>query len=221
VTPTALLAAAKDGSSAVRMGVLLALRRLHRDEIATFLSDKRLGDCVRGRPRHQRRADQCALRELAALIGRDGVPPNPEFQGSQRARAPGELFRSAVAPCALNANFHFGTKENASALAAFARAFRRRRKMRVEALDELADWAILRGVTASSVSGVLSPPFAGAKRQSRPCNPRCADILRNAPDNVRVAAVHAVSRLTITGAAPVLSELLADNKISSRSASRR
>jgi len=32
----ALLAAAKDGSSAVRMGVLLALRRLHRDEIATF-----------------------------------------------------------------------------------------------------------------------------------------------------------------------------------------
>src|SRR5205807_5286362 len=36
---TALVAAARDQDAAVRMGALLALRRLHRDDVAMFLND--------------------------------------------------------------------------------------------------------------------------------------------------------------------------------------
>ena len=46
--------------------------------------------------------------------------------------------------------------------------------------------------------------------------PLLADMLRSAPDDVRVAAIHAVGRLAIRDAGPALSELVADTKLSGR-----
>src|SRR6266496_1908834 len=97
----ALSAAAKESSPAVRMGALLAMRRLERTEIRLFLNDSdpaivlEAARAINDQPIHG------ALLELAALIGR---PPASE-----------PLLRRV-----LNANFHLGTAAGAGALAAFA-----------------------------------------------------------------------------------------------------
>ena len=116
----------------------------------------------------------------------------------------------------LNANFHFGTSESAKALAAFAARGDSAEKMRVEALEELGDWAHPSG--RDRVVGLWRPVAAVRHRETAAdaLRPVLADILRSAPASVRVAAAGAAGRLAITDSGPVLAELVADAKLPAR-----
>ena len=192
-----LLAAAKDSSSAVRLGALLAVRRLQRSEIAMFLNDNAPAIVLEAARAINDEPINGAMPDLAALIAK---PTTSE-----------PLLRRV-----LNANFHVGTTDSARALAAFAAREDAAENMRTEALDELADWPHPSG--RDRVVG-LWRPVAGVRRPEtavEALRPVLAAVLRSAPDNVRVAAARAVGRLSVTDAAPVLSELVADTRLSGR-----
>ena len=214
----ALLAAARDNSSAVRMGVLLALRRLQRAEIARFLNDSVPAIVLEAARAINDQPINGALRELAQLIGRDTLlraPGSPDAnQGSGGGASPTDsAWTEALLRRVLNANFHFGTADNARALAVFAARAEAPEKMRVEALEELADWEHPSG--RDRVVGLWRPVSAVRTRETAVAalQPVLSDILRSAPENVRAAAARAAGRLTIADAAPVLSELVANTQL--------
>jgi hypothetical protein len=161
----ALLAAAHNESRAVRMGVLLALRRLRRAEIAVFLEDSDPALVLEAARAINDEPITGATEELAGLIDSPamnrflrGVPLVPP--GVDKEAAPG-LGLEALLRRALNANFHFGTQKTAQALASFAARSEAPEKMRVEALTELADWEHPAGIDRGKVL-VLDDPCSAA-----------------------------------------------------------
>src|SRR2546430_17655608 len=66
---SALLAAAKDDSPAVRMGVLLALRRLKRPEVAMFLKDSQAAIVTEAARAINDAQIESAQGELAKMLG--------------------------------------------------------------------------------------------------------------------------------------------------------
>ncbi len=117
-----LLASAHDPSPAVRLGVLLTLRRLARPEISMFLSD----------------ADPHLVSEAAHAI--NDVPIDPSFPALagllDRSGLPDTVMLRAV-----NAAYRVGTPEMARALAVFAGKESSSEKIRIEALNDLGNWA--------------------------------------------------------------------------------
>jgi quinoprotein glucose dehydrogenase len=193
----ALLAAAKDRSSTVRMAALLALRRLQRGEIAVFLKD----------------ADPAIVLEAARAINDEPINgAMPDLAALIESPAASEPLLRRV----LNANFHFGTRESAKALAGFAARGEAGENMRVEALDELADWPHPSG--RDRVVGLWRPMAAVRPRETavEALQPALTGILREAPDSVRIAASRAVGKLNITDAARHLFEFVGDTKLSGR-----
>jgi quinoprotein glucose dehydrogenase len=104
------------------LGVLLALRRLKSDKVAHYLNDSDPRLIVEAARAIHDVPIASALPQLAALISR---------QTSDDA-----LLRRV-----LNANFRLGTPENAAAVAAFAARSDAPERLRIEALQMLADWA--------------------------------------------------------------------------------
>jgi quinoprotein glucose dehydrogenase len=193
----ALLAAAKDSSSAIRLGAVLALRRMQRGEIALFLKDADPAIVLEAARAINDEPINGAMADLAGLI------ENPT--------ASEPLLRRV-----LNANFHFGTRDSAKALAGFATRGEVEENMRVEALEELADWPHPSG--RDRVVGLWRPVAAVRPRETavEALQPALTALLRDAPDSVRVAAARAAGRLNIAEAAPLLSELVRDSKLSGR-----
>src|SRR5262249_18829620 len=94
----ALIANAKDNSPAVRMAVLLAMRRLHMPEISQFLNDADPNLVLEAARAINDVPIDSGLSQLAAAASRTGLP-------------------AAFTYRALNAHFRLGKKENAEALA--------------------------------------------------------------------------------------------------------
>ncbi|HVU99723.1 MAG TPA: PVC-type heme-binding CxxCH protein, partial [Verrucomicrobiae bacterium] len=179
----ALLASANDPSPSVRMGVLLALRRLQRPEITRFLADKDQRIVLETARAINDEPINGAMPELAALISK------PAFATS------GEPLIRRV----LNANFRFGTPDTARALAAFAGLKAASAPMRVEALEELADWEHPSG--RDRVVGLWRPIPAtrAAETSAAALSPWFDRITASGtPDTVRIAAIHAAGKLKIT-----------------------
>ena len=130
----ALLAAAKDASPAVRLGVCLALRRLQRPEVAQFLGDsdpKIALEAARAINDAPIPAATFALSQMFAISAW-----NAEYWMTEKMQSSMPLLRRA-----LNANFRLGQKQNAQALALFAANTMAPEALRVEALELLALWA--------------------------------------------------------------------------------
>ena len=214
----ALVRAANDTSSAVRMGVLLAMRRLHRAEIATFLRDENPGIVLEAARAINDEPINGAMADLAALIAANTPHLPDQADGNEKqgrgASRPDPGSEEALLRRVLNANFHFGTADSAKALASFSARADAAETMRVEALDELADWPHPSG--RDRVIGLWRPVAAVRRRETaiEALRPVLSDLLRSAPDSVPVAAARAVGRLNIAEAGPVLSELVADTKLS-------
>ena len=214
-----LLAAARDTSSAVRMGVLLALRRLQRPEIAMFLHDPDPALVLETARAINDEPIQGAMHELALLI--DSPAMNHFLSGdalvpdSVPKAARQSLGLEALLRRVLNANFHFGTPETASALAAFAARSDPPENMRVEALTELGDWEHPAGI--DRVIGLWRPVAAVRHKETagKALEPHLAAILQSAPGDVQVAALRCISRLEITNATPLLAGLVANTNASS------
>jgi quinoprotein glucose dehydrogenase len=187
----AWMAAADDPSPAVRMGVLLALRRTEDPDVARFLNDADPPLAVEAARAINDVPIDAAMPKLAALVRRPGLTDPLGFR-------------------VLNANFRLGEKENAEAVAAFAARPDASETLRIEALHELADWTKPAG--RDRVMGVWRP------LEPRPPE-RAADALRavlagafNGPDKVRQAAVETAVKLGVKEVGPVLAETAGDAK---------
>ncbi|MFN7137772.1 MAG: PVC-type heme-binding CxxCH protein [Limisphaerales bacterium] len=188
--------AAKDESPAVRMIALLAMRRLQHPDIAVFLddSDPRLvveaARAINDLPIVQ------ALPDLAKLID----------------RAPGDeaLFRRV-----LNANYRVGEPQNAAALTAFALKTDAPEALRSEALELLATWA--KPSNRDRITGLWRPlAERDASAVVNAVRPRLSDLLENAPNPVRLAAVQFSEKYQINEVAPLLFELVAKNDLEAK-----
>jgi len=197
----ALLSAAHDRSSAVRMGVLLAMRRLHRGEIIMFLQDDDPAIVLEAARAINDEPINGAMPELAALIGK------PAIAVSGENRLP---FLRRV----LNANYRLGTAETARALATFANHADALEVMRVEALNQLAHWEHPSG--RDRVMGLWRPVPAVRERQiaADVLMATLSELLRTAPDTVRIAALRAVRHLAIREAGSLLLDVVANTNLS-------
>ena len=215
----ALLAAAHDESRAVRMGVLLAMRRLRRPEIALFLQDNDPALVLEAARAINDEPITGATEELAELLDSPalkrflgGVPLVPSSVSKEAAHG---LGLEALLRRVLNANFHFGTQKTAQALAAFATWSEAPENMRVEALKELGDWEHPAGI--DRVIGLWRHVAAVRPVQiaADALRPQLGAILRNSPQDVQFAALRCVERLQITSAGALLSETVANTNLAS------
>ena len=158
------MAAADDPSPAVRMGVLLALRRTEDPDVARFLNDADPRLVVEAARAINDVPIDAAMPQLAALARRPGLSDPLGFR-------------------VLNANFRLGGKENAEAVAAFAARADVSETLRIEALHELADWAKPSG--RDRVMGVWRP--LEPRRRTAPPTPsgRRSAAIFTGPDKVR------------------------------------
>jgi quinoprotein glucose dehydrogenase len=186
----AWLKAIHDESPAVRMGVLLALRRLRDPEIARFLSDSDPRLVLEAaRAIHDVPIEQ-SLPALASL-------PVP-------ASAPLPLLRRV-----LNASSRLGRPEDAARLAAVSDRSELPAAARALALELLAQWAAPSG--RDSVVG-LWRPIKGRPAQpaAAALAPRLAALLTSSTGRVQTAAIHAASALQIREAGAALADLCGD-----------
>ncbi len=192
--PAAILAAAKGESPAVKLGIVVALRRLKDSHVADFLSD--------GDPRVVLEAARAIndvpldgqMPELAKWI--DGVPACDDA-----TRDP--FFRRA-----LNANFRLGELTNAEAVARFSGSKNAPESLRIEALRMLANWA-------------NPSPHDRVTNFWRPLGRRPAEIAAHAlapqiayivarNDAVRAAGIETAAKLGIKEIAPPLAKLVGE-----------
>jgi quinoprotein glucose dehydrogenase len=189
---SAIRAAADDPAKSVRLAALLAMRRMHDAEVAKFLDDQdpqlvlEAARAINDEPIEQ------GMPRLATLLGREGMS-------------------DPVALRALNANYRAGTPEAAAALAKFANTKSAREEYRSEALRMLGEWASVPG--RDRVTGTWRPleprDIHIARDAAAPVLP---EILRTAPDSVRVMAAGLVTKLGV-GEPALLAELAGDTKL--------
>ena len=181
-----LAALSTDQSTSVRLAALLALRRLERDEVQTFLDD----------------ADPRLVLEAARAISDVPIP------GAQNALAGILERRGLPAPAllrAIQANFRRGTSAEVYRLATFAGDREASADLRAEALQALAAWGNPTG--RDRLIGVWRPlpprdgaPAAEALRASLP------SLLRD--PGVQSAAIRAAVAVGLRD--PVLEEITRD-----------
>ena len=173
----AWMKAIHDESPAVRMGVLLALRRLRDPEIARFLDD----------------TDPMLVLEAARAI--HDVPIEPAI--SALASLP--VKESASLPLlrrVLNAGFRVGRSEDAARLAAICDRSEFPAAGRVLAIELLAKWATPPGRDA--VLGLWRPiPERPAAPARAALGPKLAALLESSTGRVQTAAIQAASTLQI------------------------
>jgi quinoprotein glucose dehydrogenase len=186
----ALLQGRESPSPAVRLGVLLALRRLGSTEVARFLDDPDPRLVLEAARAINDVPIEGALPKLAAL--------------EPKSAAPEPLLRRV-----LNANFRLRWPEHARALAAMAARRDLPGAIRIEALEALGDWAEPPG--RDRVMGLWRPIIGRSKGPAaEAAEPVVARLLRDAPEALRRAAARTANRLAIKSAAPVLAEVAAD-----------
>jgi quinoprotein glucose dehydrogenase len=187
---SSLLPAARDSSAAVRLGVLLALRRRGSPAVARFLED--------ADPRLVLEAARAihdvpiarALPRLAALAVEPGQP-------------------EALLVRVLNANFRLGRAEDAARLARLAARPDAPQPIRVEALDALGDWCRPPGRDrVLSLWRPLPQRPAGPAREA--AGRVVVGLLRDAPEAVQRAAARLAGRLELIEAAATLAALAGD-----------
>jgi quinoprotein glucose dehydrogenase len=189
-SPARLRDAAGDGSASVRLGVLLAWRRLETPEVARFLNDPEPRLVLEAARAINDVPIDGALPKLAALGVKAGLDE--------------PLLRRVV-----NANVRLGGADNAETLASLASRSDVPEAIRAEALDALADWAKPSG--RDRVMGLWRPlPEQSAGPAAEALAKVVAGLLREAPERVRRSAAKAAGRLKVEGVAALLAALAAD-----------
>lgn len=186
----ALVNNAKHPSESVRLGIVLALRKLERNEIALFLHDASPKVVTEAARAINDQPIPGAMEALAKLIS-EPLPEHPP------------LSRRVV-----NANYRFGTDGTAVALAKYAATSGGSEALRAEAIDALTLWPSNPG--RDRVTG-LWRPTAFARDSKTPADalrPNAAALVASAPNKVRAAAARAAGTLKIAEAAPALAQVV-------------
>jgi quinoprotein glucose dehydrogenase len=191
---SALTAAAKDASASVRMGVLLAMRRLQLPEINVFLHDSSPLLVIEAARAINDEPINAAMPQLAALIAH----PSKDAMLDWRV---------------VNANLRVGGEENAVALAKYATQSDASEKARNEALRALETWG--KPAARDRVVGQFRPlPAHDASVAAKALAPVLVDLLKNAPNGTRVAAIHASEQLSLKNGNDALYGLVTNTTLS-------
>lgn len=190
---TALTAAMTSDSKAVRLGVLLAFRRLGRAEAAKFLAD----------------ADPFIAREAALAIN---DAPLVAAYPALAALITKPLTDEGVIYRVLNAHFRLGQPENAAALAAYAANADAPAKLRAEAVAQLANWPT--PPARDRIVGLFRP-LTSATRDAAVATKALLPILPGLLDaktspTIQAAVLKAVETLEIKSAADTLFAVVKD-----------
>jgi quinoprotein glucose dehydrogenase len=206
-TPDALLKVADDPSVSVRLGVLLALRRLERAEISRFLNDSDPLVVIEAARAIHDLPIVAALPQLAAMI--ESIPASAlAILKGQEETGRGLLSRI------LNANFRVGEPRNGEMLAALIQRSDVAVEYRLEALRELTDWAEPHGRDrVLNLWRPLAPRDASAVTNA--VKPFLQELLKSATVDLQVAACQFAGKHKITDVAPILHALSCDeNQVS-------
>jgi quinoprotein glucose dehydrogenase len=190
----ALLAAGTHSSRAVRLGAVLALRRLERPEVARFLAD----------------SDLLVAREAAVAINDEpiaGAMPALAAMIEQPLRDDSIMLR------VINAHFRLGQPDNAAALARYLAREDAPANLRAEALTQLALWPS--PPQRDRLVGVYRPLTEKTRDREvavRALEPLVPDLLASTtPPPVQAAALQALQVLEVAGAADTLFIVVGDN----------
>lgn len=178
-------------SAAVRLGVLLLLRRFERAEVGEFLKDKDPRVVLEAARAINDIPIRGCLPELAALIEKpvDSYP----------------LMSRSIA-----ANLRWGTADCAKRLVDLAAKSDASAVLRTEALTALGQWP---GTTGRDpITGNWRPTMhpRDVKAAAEALQPQLVQIARGAPTSVRVAALQAADKLGSGGSGEVFVELVGD-----------
>ncbi|HEX7859807.1 MAG TPA: PVC-type heme-binding CxxCH protein [Verrucomicrobiae bacterium] len=181
-------AAAENTSDAVRMGALLALRRMERTDVAFFLKDKNSKIALEAARAINDLPISGAMRELAAVaessnLGSLSVPMQRRV---------------------LNANYRYGTKETAKVLAAIATNEQFSEEIRADALRDLGEWERPSG--RDRITGMWRPVVGprSAEHAIEAIEPQIVKLISSESQNVRIAAANAAGALKIGAAGDAL-----------------
>jgi len=192
----ALVAAADHPSKSVRLAAVVALRRLKRPELATFLGDR--DDSVvheAARAIHDEGIAE-AMQELASHAGRPGF--------SQRAQSPAGLeFVRRV----LNANYRTGGPPSAAAVAAIAADRSMPEAVRLEASEDLLRWSD--APRLDRVTGEFRPIGSRPAVEAESAVRGSIGGLLQGSDKLRDTAVKLAARYGIKDVGPILRDLAA------------
>jgi quinoprotein glucose dehydrogenase len=182
-----IMTAATNPAPSVRMGALLALRRLQRSEISMFLNDPKPALVLEAARAINDEPIFGATKELADVL--------PRISTTAAAKLP--VDEEALLRRALNANLRFGTPETAAALGHFAAGQHNPVSMRLEAIEELVSWAHPSG--RDRVVG-LWRPVAGARDNRDAANALDGAVtsLLAGPAAIQKAALIAMRTLGVT-----------------------
>lgn len=228
-----LLRASRDGSPAVRLGVLLALRRLNSPEVAQFLND----------------TDPFLVDEAARAIHDLPIPAvMPELAKlASRTLLNDQTWRRVI-----SANYRAGAAENAVAVAKLAARTDLSDAVRNEALNALGDWANPKGtdrvlgdwrplekrnveIASAALTPALGGIFAGsnavretgakvaAKLGVKEVGPVLMGLVKEStnPANVRIEALKALQSLKDKQVADATKLVLEDTNPTLRAAGQR
>jgi quinoprotein glucose dehydrogenase len=184
--------AARNASPSVRMGVLLALRRVEDPDVARFLNDP---------------DPRLVLEAARAIYDVPIAPALPALAALRHdAKSPLALLRRVY-----SANFRLGGAEHAAALAGGAAQGDLPETARVLALELLAKWAKPPGLDV--VTGLWRPiPPRPSEAAAAALAAKLEGLLTAAPAAVRGAAVLATEALRIKAAGVHLAALAADRQ---------
>jgi quinoprotein glucose dehydrogenase len=192
--PDPLRATLSQSKPATRMAALLALRRLRSKEAAGFLADPEDRIVLEAARAINDEPIESAMPALAALI------ENPQ------------KLSDPVLQRVINANYRLGTDRAAQALAKFAARNDAPEFYRADALALLGRWGHVPG--RNHVTGNWNPlPDRDATVAARAVEKVLPEILRSAPDAVRVAAAGLAQKVGVDQSS-VLLELVAAKTVS-------
>jgi quinoprotein glucose dehydrogenase len=183
----------KDESPAVRLGVLLALRRTASSEVAKFLND----------------ADPYLVREAALAI--NDAPINAALP-ALAAFLEKPIADEAVMLRAINAAFRLGTPAHAAALATYAARTEASATLRAEAVTQLSLWAT--PPPRDRIVGIYRP-LAPTTRDGKVAADALAPALKtllaaDAPERVQTAAVKAAEKLELASSVDAFFAIVGD-----------
>lgn len=191
----ALSKASADSARAVRMGVLLAYRRLGSAEIARFLKD----------------TDRHIVREAARAIN---DAPIDEALPALAALSTNPIDDESVMVRVLNARFRLGRAEDATALANYAARNEAPENLRTEAISQLTFWP--KPPARDRIEGVYRPLAVDTRDASVARDALTAalpQILRvDNPESVKIAALTALYGFDGAKAGDVLVQVVRDPK---------
>jgi quinoprotein glucose dehydrogenase len=189
----ALDAGVRDTSAAVRLGVVLAYRKLGDANVAWFLND----------------SDAYVAREAASAINDAPVVSAYSQLAAKLDSAP--VADEPFVERAINAHYRLGTAGNAKTLAQYATRDAASDGMRAEALLQLGLWG--KSPQRDRIVGIYRPLAArDAKPAADALTAILPKVLGKGPEAVQLAALEAVGNLQLREAAPTLVATVADNQ---------